>query len=483
MKRSLLFLLFVVPVVLTAQYYQNICSPGITFYRNNSGTILAFRLDSTDVSQNPDTVFYSYRAIREPQGGDCYDTTSGCFLGLMVTKKPSGVFQFYNKDNAQITLHTTEGLGYSWTFFSYPSGDYIEASIVSLNTDTILGIVDSVKVIEFQAKDNTGNNIAHILNAQQIKLSKHYGLTRMLDIYSIPTVSVFYTLLGKTSPPVGIQNITWNEVYNYSVGDVFHFHGSQYTSGVYVDIKVIWTILDKVEIPDSNRIIYTIEWCQKKKASVPPPNVIFAFDTITQTVNFQSDTSYILELPLEFIRLNEATRIYSRVFSEFNGRQTHKTFDGIYYGSSPPCWNPPFEYASSQSFTPGLGRTRYSSSEVFESYSIQLIYFKKGSEEWGNPVATSCNILVSDELQNLSHEFRMAIYPNPVRDRIIIQLDEFEQGSRLEFKLFDYVGKEVYQTMIRYGRVTLNRPPLPGGLYIWQVTGETGTATGRLVLE
>ncbi|MFH1937152.1 MAG: T9SS type A sorting domain-containing protein, partial [Bacteroidota bacterium] len=158
-------------------------------------------------------------------------------------------------------------------------------------------------------------------------------------------------------------------------------------------------------------------------------------------------------------------------------------FYGIYFNTSPPCWNPPFEYSSSQSLTPGLGRTRYSWYYVYESLWIDLVYFKKGTEVWGTPVSTSCNTLLSDELRFANYELRITIYPNPVKSQVIIQIDEFKQGSSVEFRLFDFLGREVYRTEIRQSPYAMNRPPLQNGLYIWQVTGEEETSTGKLILE
>lgn len=482
MKHILCLLILCAPAILPAQNYQNICTPGISFYKNSAGSIRAFRLDSTDIALPPDTMFYSFRSIRDTMGV-CLDTTGGSFLGLMITKKPSGVFQFINKYNELIIIHTTEGVGFSWELIALAAGAYIEASINALVTDIILGTIDSVKVIELQAKDNTGTPIPHILNGQQIKLSKHCGLVCMLEVYSIPYISEFYSLLGKTSPSIGMQNITWNEVYDYSIGDVFHYSAYQVTMGVTVTYKIIKTVLNKEEIPDSNKVIYTFETCQKMVVGGPPPNTFYSYDTVSETIIFQSDTSYINEMPQEFIRTSESPPQYARVYPEFNGRQTHQNIYGIGFGAPPPCWHPPFEYSSSRSYTTGLGRTRYSTSEQFEQYSIQLVYFKKGTEIWGTPVSTNCNTLVSAELQQNINETQVSIYPNPANDKITIQISGNMMSSPMEFRLMDLLGKEVYRMEIPLSRYAIILPPLPSGLYVWQLTGEPSRTTGKLILQ
>ncbi len=470
----LILLLF--PVVVSAQDWQNICSPGVTFYQNLSGSIQAFRLDSVDITQYPDSVFYSYRAIRDPIGG-CYDTTYGSIFGLEVTKKPLGVFHFLNRTNSVLTLHTLEGMGFSWVFFSFSSGDYIEATISIMTKDTILGIPDSLKVILFQAKDFLGNNITHPINQQHIILSKQLGLTRIFDLYTFPNDTTSYSLLGKSTPSVGMQNLTWNEIWDFNVGDVFHYVIYEVVAGVSVYSQLIHKILSKEVIPDSNKVIYTIERCQKKSASAPPPNVIYTHDTTTATYTFQSDTSFIAALPREFFNQGDNAPIYSRLFPSYNGRQTHGEMMGVFFTPNPPCWNPPFEFSSEQRHTEGLGQTKYSWYENWENYVLNLVYFKKGTETWGTPVSTDCTTLVPTE-DVTAPETEISIYPVPASTHITIEVP-----AKSILSIMNLNGQELLTQTITEPKTMVDISTLPNGVYIVRVTGDKAVGVGKFIKQ
>jgi len=485
MKNLIIIILFATPWNLPAQNWQNICSPGITFYQNSGGQILAYRLDSTDISLLPDTLFLSYLSIRDT-AGECYDTTGGSFLGSVVRKKPAGLFQFCNHNNDTLTLHTVETTGYSWKFFSDPAGNYIEAKINAKILDSICGTTDSVKTIKFQAKDNNGNNIPHVLNGNFIKLSKHYGLTKMMELFSAPMSPTMYTLIGKASPNIGLQNLTWNEVYDYDVGDEFHFIDHEWDTWWDVYYYTINKILAKEEFPELHKVVYTVEFCQRKDVPGPPFHY-YSYDTLTQVVTFESDTAYIKELPIEFIRYGWDAPIFSRIYPDYISRQSHEKIFGVQYSNG--CWHPPFEYGESYTVTAGLGRTRYEWGEVFLGFTSYMVYYKKGTEEWGTPVATSCNTLVPVEFSNTNLKIRIHVFPNPAKEAITVQIDDFKPGSTMEFFLVDFMGREVFRTPINQSPFLINlyslsvKSSLYTGLYIWKLVGENGTVTGKLILE
>ena len=78
---------------LWSQNYQNICSPGITYYKNYAAKILAFRRDSISLPGNNDTIVYSFKVFRDTIGyeGACLDVTNGSVLGRSNYKSHDGV--------------------------------------------------------------------------------------------------------------------------------------------------------------------------------------------------------------------------------------------------------------------------------------------------------------------------------------------------------------------------------------------------------
>ncbi len=100
MKRILYLLIFFAPAVLPAQNYQNICSPGDTYFGSQTHNLKSFRRDSMQLvpSPFPDTIFWSFPTIQNVTGNPpCLDTTFGSILGRKILKKASGDFVFFNK--------------------------------------------------------------------------------------------------------------------------------------------------------------------------------------------------------------------------------------------------------------------------------------------------------------------------------------------------------------------------------------------------
>ena len=212
MKKLLFPLFFFWINILVAQNYQNICTPGITFYRSPDNFFMAFRRDSVHAAGAGDTLFFSYRAIRKVADTGCMDTTSGSILGRKIYKTQTGWFYMFNRTGDTIKINTQATLNQSWRFCPLPANGYLEATVTSVITDSVLGAPDAVKVITLKAKDAGNNNMVHLLNQKSIRLSQHWGLSRMIDVFSVPNDTTFYTLAGKSMAAAGIQNLTWPEI-------------------------------------------------------------------------------------------------------------------------------------------------------------------------------------------------------------------------------------------------------------------------------
>ena len=210
MKNLLFPFIFFLGNILCAQHYQNICTPGITFFKSQDNYFKAFRRDSVQVQGGNDTIFYSYRTIRDSSATlGCRDTTNGDALGRKIWKQHDGWFWFFNMKNDTIKLNTQAALNDSWRYCSLPGNGHLQATVTAIMTDSVCGTTDMVKIITLQAKDPSNNNIASIFNRKKIKLSQHYGLSKIYDIYWTPIDTLNLILIGKTTPQMGVQPITW----------------------------------------------------------------------------------------------------------------------------------------------------------------------------------------------------------------------------------------------------------------------------------
>jgi hypothetical protein len=486
MKKLIIPLLFFLVNILPAQNYQNICSPGITIYKDQNQYFKAFRQDSVRIIGGNDTIFYSYRTIRDSSSYfTCRDTTNGDALGRIILKKNNGWFYFFNMKNDTIKLNSQASLNEAWKYCLLPGNCYLQAMVTNVITDSILGMTDQVKVISFQAKDAANSNISSIFNQKQIKLSQHYGLTKIYDIYWTPFDTLNLVLIGKTVPLLGVQPFKWADIYNFEVGDEFHYYDHQTFNGsTTVYSKAINRILGKTVYGNSDSVYYQVEECKKTWYPHPPPNTVEVHDTVLQKYNFvQMSTDHAIGLlPNEFSGLTAVTRTYS----EYNNRQVqilNYNGYGMGWNGSEYCYMNPFEvWGPIYYYVPGLGQTKwiyeYADLTVYGYYS-DLVYYKKGSETWGTPVATDCFILLSTENEVIPQEPSLEVFPNPIESEARILLGSFNPNDNLQYTLYNSSGMKVGEGKISSDPLILHRDGRASGLHILNISDNSGTIIGR----
>lgn len=487
MKKLLFPLFFFWINILVAQNYQNICAPGITFYRSPDNYFMAFRSDSVVPAGVGDTLFFSYRAIRTITDTGCLDTTSGSILGRKIYKTQSGWFYLFNRNNDTVKINTQATLNQSWRFCPLTVNGYLEAKVTAVITDSVLGAPDAVKVITLQAKDAGNNNIAHPLNQKFIRLSQHWGLSRMLDVFSVPDDTTFYTLAGKSVPAVGIQNLTWPEIYDYHVGDEFHFTGWATTAGW----KTIMKVLTRTDY-GSDSVNYTLEHCQQLM-SATYPNYSTVHDTIALTFSFleNSQNTWLSSLPGEFIRDGYYADEYwfsTQYFPE--RRQKGISWSGFQFtqawNGGDTCWRAGNVYnwtISKGNYTEGLGRTRsywyQADPPNYAQMEENLVYYKKGMISWGTPITTNCFTLLSTESKKAEVQTWIKVVPNPAETEVQVTLHGFNPDDSWNFTLYTYSGIKVLSGKASSNQFTLNRDGHASGLYILTISDRDGAIKGR----
>jgi hypothetical protein len=472
MKRCLFFALILLTNLASGQNYRNICTQGVTFYKNSQSALKGFRLDSVLLPGGNDSVFLSYRSIIDT-GGTCMDTTNGSILGLKIYKKNNGWFYFFNRYNDSIRINSQAALNDSWKFINLPNGGYLQAEVTGIITDSVLGTTDQVKIISFQAKDGNNNNIGHVLNQRSIKLSQHYGLTQMLHVYFIPDDTTAYVLAGKSHPAIGIQEITWKDIYNYDIGDVFHYAG--YASGP--GGSGVWErrqlVLNKIVYGINDSVLYLIERCVSEGGG-PPPYSYTWIDTTNVMCNF--DQLMDNALPEEFNNINCTNEYYRKI--GFNHQRQTKGINLYIWCNQGPlhnCWLNPYPPLSIKEYTEGLGCT-YNLYEYSREY---LVYYQKGSETWGTPVTTDCGIQLGTGQKQKAGEITLQIIPNPVEYQAEIILDGFDYHDNLKYVLYDYSGHMVKEGNVESNIFSFDRWGFSNGIYLLIVRDNNGEIKGR----
>jgi len=488
MKTLLLLLCLLLSVALSAQDYQQICRPGITFFQGTDGYFKAFRRDSVATAGNNDTLFFSYRTIRDSTGFGafvCRDTTSGGALGLKILKQHDGWFRFFNRTHDTLSINTQATVNESWRFCPLGGGNYLRATVTAILTDSVINTTDPVKVITLQAKNSAGGDIAGIFNGKTIRLSQHYGLTRFFDVYRTPADTTELTLIGSTVPVMGVQPFGWQEVYDFEVGDEFHYLKRDiYNFSAGVECKIIKTVIGKTQF-GSDSVRYTFARCSKSWYPMPPPNTSTLQDTVSETHNFLAlaEDPSLQMLPDEFLPAAFpqvlSVPAASRIRGPFNNRQVQVCNSGAYVYSG-GCYTDPFEsFGPENKFAPGLGLTNsfWSMADLYvESHVYNLVWFRKGTETWGTPVAANCDALLTGT-DEISPAQGMVVYPNPATSEIrVIIPPAFKPGK---YTLTDLSGRIMTTGKIMGNSFAVHRNNLLSGIYLLTVTDAGGRIIGR----
>jgi hypothetical protein len=495
MKKLVLpFLIFWINI-LPAQNFQNICSPGITLFRSSKNEIKAFRQDSIYSLGNNDTMYISYRTIRDDYNSYCQDTTNGSVLGRSILKK-DGWFFFFNYTHDSIRLNTQAAVNDTWKFFDLPDNGYIQAQVTNILNDSILGIIDSVKVITFQAKDSHNVNMSHKLNQRSIRLSQHFGLWKILDFYRFPNDTILFILAGKSDSSAGLQDLTWEKVYNFNIGDELHFTGGEFHPINYPEFygyykTEIYNILGKT-IFGSDSVNYMMEYCRIDTTNNPPSSSR-VHDTISVTYHFdQLDANtWFRKLPEEFINQGEFTNAYNENFS-YNDRQTKTYMFNAFFVSyyEPGCWQNLGQpecpvYQTVCHYSDGLGLSHYKKdcyaywgSLTYSKWNY-LVFFKKGTETWGTPVAADCYVLTGKEEKIVPPERSVEISPNPAEKDLHIKINGLDAGNEIIYVLYNNFGIKILEGTASSDNFILSRNKISSGLYILNIIDRKGNSIGR----
>jgi len=272
----------------------------------------------------------------------------------------------------------------------------------------------------------------------------------------IRTVILLWLLLSGVSFTNAQQISTVGEIYDYEVGDIFHFDfwaTSPISGGSW--IKNI-TITNKSYSLNNDTVFYERAIAYQELY----PNSI---------IEFYNDTVLYTDLD-SLINLGVIDSIYSNP-QRYNGRLINGHHDWRYWG----YWY--IEYVI------GCGRVYlYLNDDWDEIYSEEeLIYYKKGDEEWGTPHV----IVEVEELGRVNSSLKC--YPNPFTTCTTIEY-ELTEPSRVQLRIYNAIGRVVYQAedrnmaMGKHSFVwTADR--LPEGLYYAVLKSEVGVSVVKMIKQ
>jgi hypothetical protein len=397
-KTLLLFLLF--PILANGQSYQLVFPGYENIFKDSSGLVVAIKIEGVQI-QGSDSVFLPNKMVDRdslknhnsyPWLVNAADTS---WVGHKIIKKADGLYIFNNSKNDSILIYSRAPLNYSWKFMSLINGNYLAANINNVGIENFSGVSDSIKELTIQAKNSSGTSIAHLLNGKKIKWSKTYGFINIPDFYYLPGYLIQYNLIGITSIP-STKNIPNSQtIFEYNVGDEFHYTGgydAPTSGGINIKKKIIIS-----KTINGNSVVYKDSIIEAENRYESNP--VLQKYIITETINLNN--AAFNDLPFQVRQIDgmgSITYLFDK--NNFNGRiiKKIKAMDNSYYSDNILTIKWGCVNLNEKEYVEGLGKI--SDRTTGGCYLHQgnsswefLKYYKKGIETYGQAL-DYCDILV-----------------------------------------------------------------------------------------
>ncbi|MFO7863124.1 MAG: T9SS type A sorting domain-containing protein [Salinivirgaceae bacterium] len=451
-----------------AQNYQTVNQNRIAHFANQQDIIQSIRIDSTATDQ---TVLYPFYTVQQSDA-QCYMPHQSTWIGEKIEIQPNGENWFYNKNSEKITINTRAHLNEQWVAFEIPDSITVIASITAHEELSFLGLTDSVKTISFECFDDEMNSLNYELNNFTIQISKNYGLIKTLNFILFPNHVNYnpyqsplreYTLVGMTNPTVGVQNLTWLEVYNFSVDDELHiikeipsWEDHTYTK----TIQSIFKYLQRTDYNDSIRYKYTVKQTVKEEWA-DSGTFTYTHDTLFKTYAINPNFD---KLP------HEPTIDGSSLFfyEQFNSDKIAKRHSIRMGAIDNNCWDYLVGTTPKQNYRylKNLGGPYYvhypCKDDLIEKR--ELVYYKKGDSTWGTPLELNA-------IKPLVQTPVAAVFPNPAKNTLTIDMANTQQANG-HFIIYTIEGQVASTHQITEKKTVIDISKLKNGVYFYKLIND-----------
>ncbi len=524
MKTILLSLTLLIAFPVFSQNYRTVLTDSEVYfdfkdvsqliYNDNQEEVKPCRViltDSFQVLNNETVIYYQYNQEFEMQFETYYDSTyqmnfTYCFstndtgfLSYKTILQDDGTDIYFNRFHDSIFIQTQAILNDTWTFYRNSDGSYFEASVSNITNDNFLGLTDSIKTIFLQAKDSLGNDIISPYDTLSIRISKNYGLIEGFNMFRFPFGRIIsepgfiqetfqpITIVGLPQQNAGIKNLTAADVYDYDIGDEYHWinrtsGGDQtynYEGKVYEKI----TINNKQFSINADTVYYDVyleKYRSSRIVSYPPPYTAQSFDTLfvgdTLLAFNIADDNHINTYPLHY----DTDSVLTWIQSEDGTQKTIRYWDGTIWNTS-GCDITEVRHVGQSTFHKGLGRTYSTGGVNYPSEKREFVYYNKNGVIWGTPLnidSLSTVLTSSIEKQDLS----LKVFPNPATDLLNFQLEESIQNAQI--RIYSTLGQLMETQNINSEQTQFNVSDWQNGMYFYGifVEGEM-VKSGQVLIE
>lgn len=110
-----------------------------------------------------------------------------------------------------------------------------------------------------------------------------------------------------------------------------------------------------------------------------------------------------------------------------------------------------------------------------------LCFFEKGQMVYHNPAFDSCSFSLINSVEDISHQVKFEVSPNPATTSVTINVDETMLGSTAT--ITDVTGRKKAITNIEHRISNIETSGLPNGLYFVTVANKRQSATRKFVIS
>lgn len=492
------------PYLLSQDY--SILKSGKNLIFDDGSTVMAISADSVKIVDS-DTIYYHFLLNRNHPYNitGCNDLYGASLYGKKNIHTINDRFVFFNSNNDTISIIPNSEIGEKWIFYRWLNQDlFIEASMTNISNQVVLDSVDEVKTITLLVKNSLNQNFTnHPLNLKVLYLSKNYGLLNPFDFYKFPEVGSQFTLkeIYNASDRISVIH---KRIFNFNIGDEFHTQnqdanwisdmGSNPRINSGFKNNVITKVIEKNTTQPDISITYVYEQCKMTiNFTNSIPDTTYVHDTISQTIVYnQVIDSILTQLPWQ--TFPTSSFVYNYLILEqfhnnqYNSRINYRYESRIELAYLDTCWQ--YYHADPQPgytfYIEGCGGLFYRHELGMYPVNIKenkLLYYKKGNEEWGNPLAPSCMSLISNIENNNFINSKISIYPTPCSNSVFIDFLNFDdtQGS---VELYSLDGKLQWKEKIKTNSLAeVSTSPLKNGVYILKFISKNHITCSKIVVS
>lgn len=381
------------------------------------------------------------------------------FLSYQTLLQANGTDVYFNRFHDSIFIQTQANLNDTWIFYQNPDGSYFEATVDSISTESFLGLWDNVKTITLQAKDSLGNNLTSPYDTLDIKISQHYGLVKGFNFFRFPYGVTFWEnsyqryykpieLIGLPQHNVDIKNLTAADVYDYDIGDEFHWHsktgGGDWWSYYEDNIYDIVTITSKQFSSNGDSVYYDmyLEVYRFTESYDIYIGDSYFFDTLyigDSTIGYSFANSKINTYTLH----QDSDSIVTWIQNKDESQKHMQSGDNVMWNEN-GCFITEWHGGGASTFHKGIGETGWWGTR-FQSSERDFIYYNKNGNIYGTPLnIDSLSTVSTDEIVGNDFNLNLKVFPNPTNNLLNFQFDEPIQNA--EIRIYSSIGQLVGQT-------------------------------------